>query len=57
MPAKKKEEEITVEALLRVTAPGFDQEIRTFDKAWHQGLELPTPVHISFLKFVRKETG
>jgi hypothetical protein len=54
MPAKKKDDEITVEALVRVTAPGFDHEIRTFDKAWHQALELPVPVRMSFVAFVRK---
>jgi hypothetical protein len=55
MASKKKDEkEITVEALVRVTAPDFDQEIRTFDKAWHKALELPVPVRLSFVAFVRK---
>jgi hypothetical protein len=55
MPPKKNTEEITVEAELTVSSSKGVEIIRTFDKAWHRGLELPIPVLISFNRWVRKD--
>lgn len=50
---KKDEKEITVVAELTVS---YDQVeiIRTFDKAWHRLLLVPTPATMSFRAWVRK---
>ena len=61
MPSKgtKEKEEVPFVALLRVTWPGGEHEIRTFDAAWHlmldKGYELGT-ASSTFLRFVRKDS-
>lgn len=51
--ADKDKKTIQVVAELEVTSEGKTETVRTFDKAWHRGLELPVPVLISFKRFAR----
>jgi hypothetical protein len=53
---KKDDKDISVEAQCRVTSPNGVEVVRTFDRAWHRALELPQPVNIQFIAFVRKES-
>lgn len=53
-PKKKDDKEITVVAELKVSSGDQTETIRTFDKAWHRVLELPTPATMSFNQWVRK---
>lgn len=46
--------DITVVALLRITSPCGEETALGFDAAWHRSLELPTPVNVKFVGFVRK---
>jgi hypothetical protein len=51
---KKDEKEITVVAELEVSFGDETETIRTFDKAWHRLLLVPTPATMSFKKWARK---
>lgn len=53
MPKKKDDKIVQVIAELEVTSEGKTEVIKTFDRAWHRALELPTPVLISFKRFTR----
>lgn len=53
---KKDDKETKVIAELEVWAdsnPGIAETIKTFDRAWHRLIELPTPAHMRFVKFGR----
>lgn len=51
MTQGKKKELIPMVALLAVNGV----EVKTFERAWVRALELPRPVRISFIGFVRKD--
>lgn len=55
--AKHDDKKITMVAELLVTAPeaGVEEKVRSFDRAWHMALELPVPVNVRFLGFVRAD--
>lgn len=55
MPPKKEEKRIPMVAQLQVTSAEGVETIRTFDRAWHRAFELPTPVNIKFIQFVRAD--
>lgn len=50
---KKTDKVVVVIAELEVTSGGKTETIKTFDVAWHRGLELPTPCLVSFKRFTR----
>ena len=52
---KDKKEDVPLVAELSVISPLGEEIVRTFDKAWHRALEVPTPVNLSFRAFVRKD--
>lgn len=53
--SKDTENKPTVQAELVIKSPEGQETIRTFDKAFHRALELPTPVNIKFNRWVRIE--
>lgn len=55
MAKHEKIQEMTVVAQLSLTSPAGEEIIKSFDKAWHRAFELPTPVIIKLLGFVRKD--
>lgn len=50
----KEKDKITVEAVCNVSTPLGSERWRTFSAAWARAMELPTPVKIEFVGFVRK---
>ncbi len=45
---------VTVVAELAVTSEGRAVSVKGFESAWVLANELPRPVHIEFVRFVRK---
>jgi hypothetical protein len=54
--SKKDDKEITVVAELEVKFGDQVETIRTFDKAWHRLLLVPTPATMSFKQWARKDS-
>lgn len=52
---QKNDKTVTVVAELEVTSPEGTEEIKTFCAAWVRAWELPTPVAISHIGWVRKD--
>lgn len=55
MTPPKKEDKISVVAELSLTSPQGTEIVRSFDGAWQRAKALPLPVHIQFIRFVRKD--
>jgi hypothetical protein len=54
--AKKDDKTVKVIAELAViSGEGLSYRVKTFDRAWHLALELPTPVTLTFIGFTRAD--
>lgn len=52
---KKNEKKVVVNRLMEVSSSEGTEEILHIDRAWARAYELPLPVNVRFLRFVKAE--